>query len=76
MTKKTRRNADAEYQMAQERIAEQLERIQKGLRAHAARQSRRPQDWGFNGDLGDIEAELKRLGDRLHGEGEYAPEGN
>lgn len=62
-----RHTAMGAYIDHQEKIARLLARLEEGRRAHAARQVKDPRNWGYSGDLAEVERvlaqALEHLGD-------------
>ena len=53
--------APATYAQRQANARALISRLTAALDTHAGRASERPDDWGFVGDLGSVEATLKEL---------------
>lgn len=55
------------YTARNQRIDALIERLQVARQAHAQRAQRKPDDWGFAGDLGRIEQSLAELVESMGG---------
>lgn len=53
--------ADATYQARRVAITNLLDSIRLSLDEHAVEQSADPRNWGFAGDLGEVEDRLKSI---------------
>jgi hypothetical protein len=62
-------SADDVYQHRSRQISEHLKSLSVLLRRHAAEQKRKPQDWGFPGDLNYVESNLREIVTFLKNEG-------
>ena len=55
MTRNSERTAAKAYAARRTSIDAKLAQLKSGLRAHHRSAARRPDDWGFAGDLGRVE---------------------
>lgn len=53
--------AHTQYQAHQARIQSLTQQLQAKLASHSTKAAARPQDWGYAGDLGHVEARLQEL---------------
>jgi hypothetical protein len=55
--------AQTQYKAHQGRIQALTQQLQAKLASHATKAATKPQDWGYAGDLGHVEARLQELVD-------------
>ena len=72
MTAARIRSVGGSYLQERSAIFVLLQKISEGLDGHAEAAAAEPDNRGYVGDLQAIRADLQRLSDRLHHEGEYA----
>jgi non-ribosomal peptide synthetase component F len=69
MTKRTKQTAQEAYEGHQLQITSLMLRIQAQLAEHAAKQAAQPKNWGYAGDLEEVESRLQSVADFLTPEG-------
>jgi hypothetical protein len=55
------KDADAAYKNKYDSILKTLDEIKNILKKHSVKQAKSPNDWGFTGEINDLDNELKLL---------------
>lgn len=53
--------ARSEYEARQARIQSKVQQLQARLAQHSTKAATQPQNWGYAGDMGHVEARLQEL---------------